>query len=171
MIWFTSDTHFDHSRIIELSYRPFNTSEEMNETIINNWNSKVTKGDTVYFLGDFAWKKPEPYLWRLNGNIEFIKGNHDSKKIKAPCMMTIKPEGLLDEYGNKRLIVLCHYPMRSWKNSHFASWHLFGHHHGQLEPYGLSFDIGVDTNKFYPYSLDDIKEKMETIKPIVDFRK
>jgi calcineurin-like phosphoesterase family protein len=60
--------------------------------------------------------------------------------------------------------------MRSWKYSHFASYHLFGHHHGRLEPYGLSFDCGMDTNNFFPYSLDDIERKMKTLKPIVDFR-
>jgi calcineurin-like phosphoesterase family protein len=61
--------------------------------------------------------------------------------------------------------------MRSWPLSHYASWHLFGHHHGRLESYGLSFDCGTDTNNFYPYSLDDVCKKMATLKPIVDFRK
>lgn len=61
--------------------------------------------------------------------------------------------------------------MRSWHLSHYASFMLFGHHHGNLDPHGLSFDVGVDTNDFYPYSLNDIENKMKTLKPIVDFRK
>ena len=34
--------------------QPFNNVEEMNETIINNWNSIVSDEDTIYHLGDFA---------------------------------------------------------------------------------------------------------------------
>lgn len=170
MIWFTADTHFDHKNILTLSNRPFDTVEDMNKSLIVSWNEKVTNYDTVYVLGDFAWKNPAPYIEQLNGEKLFVRGSHD-KKIDAPYMRIIKPDCLKDEYGNQRRIVLCHYAMRSWHMSHYASWHLFGHHHGMLEPYGLSFDVGVDCNNYYPFSLDDIEEKMKTLTPIVDFRK
>jgi calcineurin-like phosphoesterase family protein len=85
-------------------------------------------------------------------------------------MMIIEPKELLDEYGNKRTIVLCHYAMRSWPLSHYASWHLFGHHHGRLESYGLSFDCGVDANNYYPVSLEKVEKRMSRLTPIVDFR-
>ena len=82
----------------------------------------------------------------------------------------VTPENLFDEYRNPISITLCHYAMRSWERSHYATWHLYGHHHGKLPPYGLSFDVGVDCWNFYPVSLDQVKEKMATLKPIVDFR-
>jgi calcineurin-like phosphoesterase family protein len=169
MLFFTADEHFDHSNIIQLSNRPFSSVEEMNEKLISNWNEVVTAKDTGYIIGDFAFKNPEKHLARLNGKIIRIKGSHDND-IREPYMLSIYP-GLRDEYGNPRTITLCHYSMRSWDRSHYASWHLFGHHHGKLEPYGLSFDVGVDTNNFYPYSLEDVVRKMSTLKPIVDFRK
>jgi len=169
-IFFTADTHFDHANIIKYSNRPYRNVNEMNESIINNWNSIVKPEDTVYHLGDFSFGNPRKFIDRLNGKILFIKGSHD-KYIEAPYLRIINPDGLKDEYGNSRYITLCHYSMRSWDKSHYASWCLFGHHHGSLEPYGLSFDVGVDCWNFFPVSLEQIDKKMSTLKPIVDFRK
>ena len=169
-IYFTSDLHFGHKNIIHLSNRPFDSIEQMNEELIKRFNSKVKPGDTVYDLGDFSFKNPKEYLEQLNGNIIRIKGSHDHD-IKEPRMLVIKPDEVVDEYGDPVVITLCHYAMRSWEKSHYGSWALFGHHHGMLEPYGLSFDVGVDCWNYYPVSLDEVAEKMLTLEPIVDFRK
>lgn len=168
-IFFTSDFHFGHKNIIRLSNRPFSTIEEMDEELIKRFNSVVKSGDTVYDLGDSFFKTPKVYAERLNGNIIRIKGSHDGD-IEQPRMLVVKPDGLLDEYGNKRYITLCHYAMRSWEKSHYASWHLYGHHHGNLEPYGLSFDVGVDCWNYFPVSLEEVSNKMSTLTPIVDYR-
>lgn len=83
-IWVTSDTHFNHANIIKYCNRPFSSVEEMNETIIANWNKVVSQGDTVYHLGDFALgdKSLIPdFIRRLNGHISFIMGNHDNLDI------------------------------------------------------------------------------------------
>lgn len=168
-IYFTSDMHLGHKNIIRLSNRPFSSVEEMDDEIINRFNSRVGHGDVVYDLGDMFFKHPEQYRERMRGTILRIKGSHDHD-IKEPYMLVIEPDGLLDEYGNQIPITLCHYAMRSWAQSHYAAWHLYGHHHGMLPPYGLSFDVGVDCWDFYPVSLEQVKEKMATLKPIVDFR-
>ena len=34
-----------------------------------------------------------------------------------------------------QLVVLCHYAMRVWDRSHYGSWHLYGHSHGNLPPW------------------------------------
>ena len=73
MIFFTSDLHLGHANIIRLCDRPFSNVEEMDETIINNWNEHVHKDDTVYVLGDFTMIKDvaivENYINQLNGKI------------------------------------------------------------------------------------------------------
>jgi len=168
-IYFTSDMHLGHKNIIKYSDRPFKSVEEMDTEIINRFNSVVKSDDTVYDLGDLCLSNFNVYKYRFNGTLIRIKGSHD-RDIKEPRMMVVTPENLFDEYRNPISITLCHYAMRSWERSHYATWHLYGHHHGKLPPYGLSFDVGVDCWNFYPVSLDQVKEKMATLKPIVDFR-
>lgn len=87
--FFTSDTHFNHANIIRFCNRPFNDVEQMNETLIANWNRVVQPEDTVFHLGDFClggsveWTK---ILNRLNGKIYLILGNHDIKNIRQGYM-------------------------------------------------------------------------------------
>lgn len=51
--FFTSDTHFNHANIIHFCNRPFKDVEQMNETIIANWNNVISQDDTVFHLGDY----------------------------------------------------------------------------------------------------------------------
>lgn len=83
MAWFISDNHFNHTNIIEYCNRPFNSTEEMDEYMISQWNNTISSNDIVYHLGDFALGlDKEGYtelVSRLNGNIILIRGNHDRK--------------------------------------------------------------------------------------------
>lgn len=71
-VFFTSDTHFYHTKIIEFCKRPFGNIEDMNETLTANWNSAVGPTDIVFHLGDFCLGDSEKWnrlLDRLNGKI------------------------------------------------------------------------------------------------------
>lgn len=80
-VFVTSDHHFDYKNIIEFCNRPFSNVKEMNEALLYNWNTKVGKDDNVYFLGDLVFSKHshsmEYWVEKLNGDITFIKGNHN----------------------------------------------------------------------------------------------
>lgn len=82
MIYFTSDTHFNHDRGFIYEPRGFNSIEEANRVLFDNWNSTVAPEDDVYMLGDFflgtdmEWIKST--LSKLHGRIHFIRGNHDT---------------------------------------------------------------------------------------------
>ena len=54
-IFFTSDTHFDHKNILRFCNRPWETVEEMNQGLIDNWNSVVGPDDIVFHLGDVSF--------------------------------------------------------------------------------------------------------------------
>ena len=81
-IYVTSDTHFSHANIIKYCNRPYSSIEEMNQSLVENWNSVVNKNDLVIHLGDFAWGRTiqsiKQHLDKLNGNKILILGNHDS---------------------------------------------------------------------------------------------
>ena len=157
MIWFTADEHYGHKNCIKYCNRPFNNLEEMNHEIICKNNTLVKEKDTVWHLGDFTLKSKtyaEEILKQLNGIHYFIRGSHDKwLKNTRPYIKELK--------YNNQLIVLSHYCMRVWPLSHYNSYHLFGHSHGQLETLGKSYDVGVDNNDFYPISIDKIFDIMD----------
>lgn len=104
------------SNIIRFDNRPWSTVEEMDQALINNWNSVVTVADTVYICGDFCWQKEDRWieiLEQLNGNKQLIKGNHD---IKSPSAKLKKYFQDIKEYkeitDDGRHVILCHYSDR-----------------------------------------------------------
>lgn len=160
-IFFTSDTHFGHANSLKHG-RPFSSVEEMDETIIERWNAKVGPKDTVYHLGDVAFRNKTPvddYLRRLNGIKYLIIGNHDPYTTEmsdqwagTSMLMHIK----LD----KQLVVLCHFPLERWDQSHRGSIHLHGHEHGALPGNHQRIDVGADCWNYEPVSLDEIKVRL-----------
>jgi calcineurin-like phosphoesterase family protein len=77
------DTHFGHSRILDMEYRPFINIEEHDEQLIQNWNSVVHKKDKIWHLGDVSFygkEKTKQIISRLNGYKILCKGNHDNSK-------------------------------------------------------------------------------------------
>lgn len=78
--WFISDTHFSHKNIIKYAGRPYTTVEEMNKSLIDNWNQYVDTEDQVFFLGDFGLGDVEhlhSIYSQLKGHKICIRGNHD----------------------------------------------------------------------------------------------
>jgi calcineurin-like phosphoesterase family protein len=78
--WFIADTHFSHTNIIRYANRPYVTVEEMNESLIDNWNQCVDIDDQVFFLGDFGLgdvNHLHSICSQLKGHKICIRGNHD----------------------------------------------------------------------------------------------
>lgn len=164
-IYFTADTHFGHDNIRRHCGRPFKTVAKMDATLIANWNARVRAGDTVYHLGDFAFKSSkgvEDYRRRLNGRIHLIRGNHDSKEPGRLEAIFDSVHPLLCITIEGQTIVLCHYAMRVWEKKHHGSWHLYGHTHGRLkdDSLSLSLDVGVDCNNYLPISFPEVRQRM-----------
>lgn len=176
-LFFTSDTHLQHFNIIEYCNRPFKTRDEMDSTIIKNWNSVVGKEDYIFVGGDFCFgaKSSWKYLVDALNGIKFLTvGNHD-KNVSGNWEYTV--DGWVNiivkdpEIDDGQRITICHYPMLSWYQSHRGSWQLYGHVHGKLENKSLAddgfdirkavtprqLDIGVDVHNFTPLSYQQVK--------------
>lgn len=177
-VFFTSDTHFFHENIIRFCARPFANIEEMNETLIANWNSVVGPDDIVFHLGDFCyggsaeWSK---ILNSLNGKIYLIMGNHDMKNLRQGYYSRfedVKQQMVITIDGNT--IYLNHYPFLCFSGSYKDTvWQLFGHIHSRgAQSSGLDaprlqylypnqYDVGVDNNNFTPVSYAQVKKIIE----------
>ena len=51
MIYYIADMHFGHTNVLRFDNRPFPDTAQMDDTLIQNWNGRVTSDDTVYVLG------------------------------------------------------------------------------------------------------------------------
>lgn len=171
MIYFTSDPHFHHSRVIEYSNRPFSSVEEMNEILIENYNSIVGPQDTCYILGDVAFCKQDEarkIVSRLKGHKILVSGNHDYRIRWHQLGVFQRVVNYLEIKEQKESMILFHYPMLVWNRHHYGSWHLHGHSHGSLinrapEYYKRKvLDVGVDVHNYMPISFDQVREIMNS---------
>ena len=159
-IFFISDLHLGHSNIIKLSNRPFRNVEEMNNTLIENWNDIVDKNDIVFHLGDFAWNSNiAKSAWRkLNGKIYLIKGNHDHKILEV---LPFQQDSIVDIKYKKQYISMCHYPMHRWYKSSRDGIHLYGHTHRPSEQIKNAYNVCVENINYTPISFEELIRKHE----------
>lgn len=167
-VYYIADTHFGHDNIRKLSKRPFPTVEEMDRTIIRNWNSRVTDHDDVYILGDFSYGKKDPvsYLKQLKGKKHLVVGNHDGKLIRNPACKKYFTEiadiRMVNDNGTQ--IVCCHYPMVEWNGYYRNVLHFYGHIHNNsgnatnqyISRVKNAYNVGVDIIGFMPRTLKEI---------------
>lgn len=170
MIYYISDLHLGHFNIINMCNRPYSDVEQMNEDLINKWNNRVKKNDTVYFLGDFSMKlsneKSLEYLKRLNGIKYFIKGNHDKNSFLEEAKRQNLVKDYFDSYkevnDNGRFVILCHYPLVSWNGMYRNSYHLYGHvHQNIVEPISRRYCVCVEANNYEPKTLEELIQNQE----------
>ena len=175
-VFFTSDTHFYHTNIINFCGRPFKNVEVMNETLIANWNSVVGPDDIVFHLGDFCLGGSAEWtniLNRLNGKIYLIVGNHDIKNLRQGYYSHFEHIAMQMhiEVGNQK-IYLNHCPFLCYGGAYRETWQLFGHVHTSKQNTGIDaprlhmlfptqYDVGVDNNNFTPVSFEQVKRIIE----------
>lgn len=165
-IWVISDTHFGHSNILGFKdfegkpVRDFSSVEEMNEVMVEQWNSVVKPGDKVYHLGDVFFGSKEDFksLWpRLNGSKRLVVGNHDDIKFlssggffKKVMMWRVFPE-----FG----LLLTHTPQHqsalTGRRTELLNVH--GHIHQNPSPKGPYKCVCVEQVDYTPVNIEELR--------------
>lgn len=160
--WFISDTHFFHANMLKFldatgnRIRPFNSLDEMHQTMIERWNAVISPQDYVYHLGDVTFQYHRPFqelMWSLKGHKRLIVGNHDK----------LKQEGLLKHFDKIEL-------WKGFKEHDFTASHLplllsglrDGHYnvHGHTHQNKMSdphyINVSVEVRDYRPVHLEEI---------------
>jgi len=160
MIWVTADLHLNHQGILK-TCRKFNSIEEHNEYIIQQYNSVVGKDDLVYILGDCLWTplaKGADLIKRLNGRKILVLGNHDKGNVNE-----YKSIGFIDAvpspYFYSRDIILSHEPAFEAYNNPYA-FNVHGHLHQSVVDLPNFINVNIELCDYKPVSLREIQEKV-----------
>lgn len=170
-IWITSDHHWFQESILKFEddsgnlVRPqFSSVDEMDEFMIERWNSVVKPYDKVYHLGDFFVGDRNKFLElrkRLHGKINLIIGNHDdldfmvnSKAFNKVQFWRKLPEfGLLLSHVPQHKETLYHYHTQSYlKNVH-------GHIHQNDAYEEHHVNVCVEKTNYTPVNIEDLRIK------------
>lgn len=171
-IWFTSDQHFGHRNICELSGRPFDSLEHMERAIIERFNQVVGPHDMVIHAGDFSFypnAKSAEILRSIRGYHILVMGNHDRSITAARTI------GFMDavywyeiEQGGRRLFVRHvpddhtrgHDPRKFEPKFHHPApadaLKICGHVHEKWRDNGGWVNVGVDQWNFGPVRIDHL---------------
>ena len=177
-IFFISDMHFGHANMCTFvnwdgsKARNFDSFEEADEAMIQNWNNLVTDGDVVYVLGDVAYSCRKEYadsiLVRLKGQKKLIAGNHDlwSTQWYLKHFKYVRGCSHLDNF------YLSHTPIHPSSKGRFKL-NIHGHIHGQRvmqlifssdfgiaeQPDPFYYNVSVDLNyRYAPVPYEEIQE-------------
>lgn len=179
-IWVISDTHFRHAKILgftdsrtgELIRPGFADVDEMDEHMIERWNSVVKPGDIVYHLGDVVMGDKEWFKrnWpRLNGSKRLIVGNHDDIPF-------LSSGGFFKKVGMWRMfpefgLMLSHVPLHpesllryvdksaAWPDGQETLLNVHGHIHQNPSPAGPYRNVSVEAIDYTPVNIEELRIK------------
>jgi calcineurin-like phosphoesterase family protein len=142
----------------------------MNKSIIHNHNSRVKEDDVVFHVGDFCFRNSPGgkdgegeqltarfYRKQLNGEMVFIKGNHDGNN----SLKTIIHHAVIEFAGHE--IYLVHNPVDH--NPKFKL-NFVGHIHNLFkfkyipQTKTLLVNVGVDIWRYMPITFDEIYREL-----------
>ncbi len=177
MNYYTADLHFGHQNILTLAMRPFHSVPQMEEALIDSWNSKVTDQDDIYIIGDlfFHHQCPKQVLKQLNGKKHLILGNHDESwltdELKSYFVSIQAYKEIVDQ---NHTIFMCHYPMISYPKQS-RSYMIHGHiHNDTLFDYWpillqreRILNAGTDIHQFTPVTFHELVKNNQIYKQTI----
>lgn len=165
-----SDTHFQHRNILNFKkndgspLRDFESIEAHDEALVANWNRVVRPNDSVYHLGDVVInRKALPILYRLNGKLRLVRGNHDVFKTKDYMQYFEEIYGVRVFDSRLGNLIFTHIPVHDSQFCRFAA-NIHGHTHANVvtgrnaERY---IPMSVEHTNFTPVAWEDLLNIVE----------
>lgn len=160
--FFYSDPHFGHQKVLDYEQRPFTSVDHMNKQLITNWNNVVSKGDTVYLLGDIAFhlKKEEVtnIIQQLQGKKILILGNHDRRKSVSWWLdvgfHTVSEYPILYDWK----YLLSHEPVQLSPDMPYLNLH--GHLHSEQHNSHQHICLSVEQTRYRPIRLEQVEKRI-----------
>lgn len=177
LIYYIGDMHLGHKNVIKYDDRPFETVEEMDSILIENWNSVVSDDDDVYIIGDFIYRSSNIavyYLEQLKGHKHLIIGNHDLNTIEdeKACAYFDSIERLGYVKDGTTDVVMCHYPIAEWngkRRKKNRAYHVYSHLHNRRDAiYDFmkyqcgALNAGCMINNYTPATLSQLIENNQS---------
>ena len=165
--WVISDTHFNHAGILTFNdyngkpVRAFDSVQQMNECMLDNWNDTVKPGDTVLHLGDVLFGMDKDF-WlaqhfaSLPGKKKLALGNHDNVKFLAPYFKDIQ------YWYNIGNLVFSHMPLHPQTLDEKLRWdgqdvvNVHGHIHTNPSPDGPYKCVCVEQTDYKPINIEEL---------------
>lgn len=184
--WIISDTHFSHLNSLVFTdamtgekMRPWNPDQlqEMNEHMVERWNSVVKPEDTIIHLGD-VWftNKGWEILHRLSGVKELVMGNHDEKDMAIYTQFFKRLHGSVTIRSKNRNhdLILTHIPIHTSQFGRFFG-NVHGHIHRNLvklpdgTPDPRYLNVCVEMIDYTPITLDECRNRIKIQREAAQF--
>jgi calcineurin-like phosphoesterase family protein len=162
-IFVISDTHFGHSKFLTFKdvndelIRKFSSVEEMDETMIENWNKVVKDKDIVYHCGDVYMNDGHKNLARLKGRKRLVVGNHDN--LKSEHLHKHFEKIMMWRVFKEHNCVLTHVPIHDSALHIKVDYNIHGHIHEKLSPTNDHINVCVEHHNYTPINLEELMSK------------
>jgi calcineurin-like phosphoesterase family protein len=138
----------------------FSSLEEMDEHLVDQWNSVVKDGDKVYNLGDVYFGQGYNVLHRLKGQKRLILGNHDNGKDPH----------LLQHFGKIQVwrmftdlnILMTHVPVHPTSLEYKVKWNVHGHLHQHQVGDRNYFNVSAEQINYTPIHIEDVISQLKS---------
>jgi len=162
--WVIADPHFGHWGVCNFlredgsKLRPWDNPDDMDEALVDNWNSVVSNKDRVYVLGDLCMnRKAIPTIGRCNGRKVLVKGNHDIFKLGdyLPYFDDIRAYVVMPKFKGDTKLIMSHIPIHS-ESLGRSGINVHGHLHSNFIDDERYICVSVEHTDFTPLNLDKI---------------
>lgn len=177
-VFLTADLHLGHEKTCTVfeghdgrPLRPFVNADEMDQTIIKNFQARLTKNDTLYVLGDVCIDPKN--LWKLHeipGRKTLIPGNHERLPMSRYLEFfdDVEVYKVFKTSGLYKRFVCSHVPMHPDSVTRWGA-NVHGHLHsdyvrlrpGHTDPDPRYLCVSLEQTNYAPLHLDEVRARLE----------